>query len=372
VHLVGAGAMGGDIAAWLALHGKTVSIEDQSAEMISPAIRRAHRLYEHKLKDPRDRRDALDRLVPDLAGHGRRRADLVIEAVPEKVDLKREILRSLEADAREDAIIATNTSSILLSDLRDALERPERLAGLHFFNPVAKMPLVEVVGDDEVDENVMAQLTALCSTIDKQPVRVRSRPGFLVNRILTPYLLEALAMLDEGMQAEAIDAAAEAFGMPVGPIELSDQVGLDICLDVADRLTDQVDQPLASIPDWLRRKVDDGHLGVKSGRGLYEYDENGKAKKQEVEDAPGEQEIDRLILPMINTAAWCLAEGICEGPDVLDGAVIFGTGFAPFRGGPVHYARSCGISDIQSRLESLADKHGERFRPAPDFSSLLE
>ncbi|MDZ7668224.1 MAG: 3-hydroxyacyl-CoA dehydrogenase NAD-binding domain-containing protein [Gammaproteobacteria bacterium] len=370
VHVIGAGTMGGDIAAWCAHQGLLATLEDREAKLIAPAMKRAAALFEHKYSDARERRAAADRLIPDPAGAGRARADLIIEAVPEKLELKQRIFTELEAVAREDAILASNTSGILLEDIGSALDRPERLAGVHFFNPVARMQLVEVVGHDRLDETVRQRLCAFATAIDRLPVRVSSAPGFLVNRILTPYLLEALLLVDEGVAAERVDAAAEAFGMPIGPVELADQIGLDIALDVADGLRDKLDTPMPDIPDWLRRKVDDGDLGVKTGKGLYQY-KDGKADKSSVDEAPDPEHIDRLVLPMVNTAVECLGAGVVDDPDALDGALIFGTGFAPFRGGPLHYARQRGADEVRQRLRELAAAHGDRFRPSEAWEQVF-
>lgn len=370
VHVVGAGTMGGDIAAWCAHQGFLATVEDQEAKMIAPALRRAAGLFAYKHRDRRERQAAADRLVPDPAGAGRAKADLIIEAVPEKLELKQQIFRELEAAARPDAILASNTSSILLENIGEALERPERLAGLHFFNPVAKMQLVEVVRHDAVDTAVLDALNAFAVAIDRLPVIVASRPGFLVNRILTPYLLEALTLVDEGEQPERIDAAAEAFGMPMGPVTLADQIGLDIALDVADTLADKLDAPLPDVPDWLRRRVEAGHLGVKTGRGLYEY-EDGEPKQGDVDRDPDAALIDRLVLPMVNTAVECLGSGTVDGGDALDGALIFGTGFAPFRGGPLQYTRSRGPDEVRSALSELADRHGPRFAPSRHWDEVF-
>jgi len=370
VHVIGAGTMGGDIAAWCAHRGLLATLEDREAKLIAPAMRRAAALFEHKHSDARERRAAADRLIPDPAGAGRARADMIIEAVPEQLELKQRIFTELEAVARDDAILASNTSGILLEDIGQALDRPERLAGVHFFNPVARMQLVEVVCHDRLDEAVRQRLCAFATAIDRLPVRVSSAPGFLVNRILTPYLVEALQLVDEGVAAERVDAAAESFGMPVGPVELADQIGLDVALDVADGLRDKLDTPMPEIPGWLRRKVDDGDVGVKSGKGLYQY-KDGKADKASVNEAPDPEHLDRLVLPMVNTAVECLGAGVVDDADALDGALIFGTGFAPFRGGPLHYARQRGADEVRQRLTELAAAHGDRFRPSDAWARVF-
>jgi 3-hydroxyacyl-CoA dehydrogenase/enoyl-CoA hydratase/3-hydroxybutyryl-CoA epimerase len=294
----------------------------------------------------------------------------VIEAVPENLELKRRIFTELEGQVRAEAVLASNTSGLLLEDIGASLDRPERLVGLHFFNPVSRMQLIEVVRHPGTAPAVLEQAMAFAVAIDRLPVRVQSAPGFLVNRILTPYLLEAVVLMDEGVDAERVDLAAESFGMPMGPAALADQVGLDIALDVADGLRAALDTPLPAVPAWLRRKVEEGHLGVKSGRGIYDY-HNGEAKKRKVEDAPDPEHVDRLVLSMVNMAVTCLGRGIVGDEDSLDGAVIFGTGFAPFRGGPLHYAKSRGGDAVQARLRELAERHGPRFEPSDQWPTVF-
>jgi 3-hydroxyacyl-CoA dehydrogenase / enoyl-CoA hydratase / 3-hydroxybutyryl-CoA epimerase len=369
VHVIGAGAMGGDIAAWCAWHGFTVTLADTQPAALAKAIARAAELY-GKIGHKRiDTRDALDRLTPDLDGEGVRTADLVIEAVPEKLDLKRKVYAATEPKMKAGAILATNTSSIPLEELRVGLRRPNHLVGLHFFNPVSRMQLVEVVSHDQVWSEVLLKARAFLGRIDRLPAPVRSAPGFLVNRALTPYMLESLVMLGEGYKRETIDAAAESFGMPMGPIELADTVGLDICLHVAEMLKDALDRPMPDVSQALRTKVELGNLGRKSGKGFYEW-KRGEAVKDRDAPKPTQEMTDRLILPMLDVCVGCLREGIVADEDTVDGAMIFATGFAPFRGGPLHYARWRGVADIRAELERLAQRYGERFRPDPGWDQL--
>lgn len=370
VHVVGAGAMGGDIAAWCAGQGLRVSLADMKAEPIAGAVKRAAELYGKIIRKPILVRDALDRLVPDMEGEGVRNADLIIEAVPEKLELKHKVYAAIEPRMKQGAILATNTSSIPLQDLRTNLIRPERLVGLHFFNPVSRLQLVEVVSHDGSNSEVLKQALAFVGAIDRLPLKVASSPGFLVNRALTPYMLEAMVMLDEKIDQRLIDAAAERFGMPMGPIELADQVGLDICLDVGDMLRSKFGDLLPPTPAWLRDKVARGELGRKTGKGFYVW-KAGRADKargpQPLE--PTDEMIDRLILPMSNVCVAALREGIVEGADVVDGAMIFGTGYAPFRGGPLNYARTRGVENVVSTLRALAGKFGGRFTPDPGWDT---
>jgi 3-hydroxyacyl-CoA dehydrogenase/enoyl-CoA hydratase/3-hydroxybutyryl-CoA epimerase len=262
------------------------------------------------------------------------------------------------------AILATNTLSIPLQDLRTTLSRPERLLGLHFFNPVSRLQLVEVVSHDGTDAQLLKEALAFVGAIDRLPLPVKSSPGFLVNRALTPYMLEAMVMLDEKIDKSVIDAAAKKFGMPMGPIELADQVGLDICLDVGDMLRSKFGDMLPPTPAWLRDKVANGELGRKTGKGFYTW-KDGKADTGGMSaiSEPSAEMIDRLILPMSNVCVACLREGIVDNADVVDGAVIFGTGYAPFRGGPLNYARTRGVDNVVSTLDALTDKFGGRFTP---------
>jgi 3-hydroxyacyl-CoA dehydrogenase / enoyl-CoA hydratase / 3-hydroxybutyryl-CoA epimerase len=333
VHIVGAGTMGGDIAAWCALRGLTVTLQDQNAERLSPAMGRAAKLFSDRLKDPLRVRDAQDRLIPDVAGDGVARADIIIEAIFENLEAKQQLFTALETKAKPTALLATNTSSIPLEQIAAPMRDPGRLIGLHFFNPVARMMLVEIVVSAITHAELIPVAAAFTRQIDKLPLPVKSAPGFLVNRILAPYLDEAMRCVDEGMAPETVDEAALAFGMPVGPIELADTVGLDICLAVGKMLG-----PDAVPPKRLSELIAAGNLGRKTKRGFYDWS-GGKAAKS----APGAVPpglADRLIAPFVTEAEAALAEGIVSDADLVDAGAIFGTGFAPFRGGPLHYAHS--------------------------------
>jgi 3-hydroxyacyl-CoA dehydrogenase/enoyl-CoA hydratase/3-hydroxybutyryl-CoA epimerase len=330
VHVIGAGVMGGDIAAVCAMRGIRVTLQDTSPERVAPAMKRAAELFQRRLKDKRRVRDAMDRLIPDVSGAGAARADVVIEAIFENLQAKRELFARVEAVAKPEAILATNTSSLKLGDIAAQFKDPSRLVGIHFFNPVPQLQLVEVVAGERTRAEVAQKAAAFVRQIDKLPLPVKDSPGFLVNRVLGPYMQNAFRMLDEGMQAETIDAAMEAFGMPMGPIELADTVGLDICLAAGKELA----KPGAQAPKVLLDKVAAGHLGKKTGQGIYRY-ENGKP----VKGSPGawdQRLIDALIEPYLNEAKAVLAEGIVADAELIDAGLIFGTGFAPFRGGPLH------------------------------------
>lgn len=369
VHVIGGGVMGGDIAAWCALRGLRVTLQDRAPEYLSRAVQRAHQLFRHKLKDPYAVQAAIDRLMPDHRGSGIRNADVVIEAIYEDLDAKQALYAQVEPLMKADALLASNTSSIPLAQLGSNLARPGRLVGLHFFNPVAKMPLLEVVHDSHTEAAMINRAAAFARHIDKLPLKVRSSPGFLVNRVLMPYLLEAVELLDAGTPATAIDRAAIAFGMPMGPIELADTVGLDICLSVAGKMAGALHNP---VPEKLRALVDEGHLGRKSGQGFYAW-KDGKAVKP---NPAGEALVrdpdisDRLILRLVNESVACLREGVVDDEDLLDAGVIFGTGFAPFRGGPMHYVHSRGSAEVKQRLDELEDRFGQHFHADPGWGAI--
>jgi 3-hydroxyacyl-CoA dehydrogenase/enoyl-CoA hydratase/3-hydroxybutyryl-CoA epimerase len=335
VHIVGAGVMGGDIAAVCAMRGLSVTLQDTAPERLAPAVKRAAELFRRRLRDERRVRDALDRLIPDVSGDGARRADVIIEAIFENLEAKRSLFARLESMAKPEAILASNTSSLRLSDIATALKDPARLVGIHFFNPVPQLQLVEIVSSINTNHEVPRSAAAFIRQIDKLPLPVKDSPGFLVNRVLGPYMQNAFRLLDEGYKPETLDAAMEAFGMPMGPAELADTVGLDICLAAGKALAKTTE-----VPKVLANKVALGHLGKKSGLGLYRY-ENGRPVKGQP-DVYDAALIDTLIEPYLREAEAVLREGIVADADLVDAGLIFGTGFAPFRGGPLHYMSSRG------------------------------
>ncbi len=361
VHVVGAGVMGGDIAAWAAFKGFDVTLQDREMKYIQPALDRARQLYEKNLHTPEKVEATVRRLRADVDGSGIASADLAIEAIYENAAAKRELYGKIEPQFRADEILATNTSSIPLDQLREGLDAPQRFLGLHFFNPVAQMPLVEVVRHDRLDPAIEKRALAFCKAIGKLPVAVKGTPGFLVNRILMPYLLEAIRLYSEGVPGAVLDREARKFGMPMGPIELADTVGLDVCVSVGKELAPFLG---LEVPLGLDDKIESGKRGKKDGQGLYVW-QDGKPEKPEVDKdytmPPDLQE--RMILPMVNEAVACLADRVVDDADLLDAGVIFGTGFAPFRGGPIQYARSEGVDKLKARLEQLAQRYGERFSP---------
>ena len=337
VHVVGAGVMGGDIAAVCAMRGMSVTLQDTAPERIAPAIKRSAALFKRRLRDERRIRDAMDRLIPDVKGDGARHADVIIEAIFENLEAKRALFAKIEALAKPDAVIASNTSSLKLADIAAGFKDPSRLVGIHFFNPVPLLQLVEIVAGEKTNPDMAKKAAAFVRQIDKLPLPVKDAPGFLVNRVLGPYMQNAFRLIDEGTRPETIDAAMEEFGMPMGPAELADTVGLDICLAAGKALAKNVSSE-ADVPQVLSKNVALGHLGKKSGQGIYKY-ENGKAVKGAPDSYPPSL-IESLIEPYLHEAQAAVADGIVADADLADAGLIFGTGFAPFRGGPLHYLKS--------------------------------
>ena len=367
VHVVGAGVMGGDIAAWCALRGLKVTLQDRAVEYIEPALKRAAKLFSKRIHDANDRAAATDRLLADVDGDGVADADLVIEAIFENLEAKQSLYQKLQSSMKPGAILATNTSSIRLEELRTVMNEPDRFIGLHFFNPVSALPLVEVIRCDDTVQEVLDAGFAFVKDIGKFPLECASSPGFVVNRLLGPYMAEAMHLAEAGVPLTAIDKAAEDFGMPMGPVELLDSVGLDVALQVSQVLGAAFNR---AVPGRLAQMVENDQLGRKSGQGFYAW-RDGKALKPQEDFAGQPADIgDRLILPMLNEAVACLHEGVVSDADLLDAGVIFGTGFAPFRGGPLHYARNRGIGEILQIMEGMAANHGDRYRPHEGWSEL--
>jgi 3-hydroxyacyl-CoA dehydrogenase/enoyl-CoA hydratase/3-hydroxybutyryl-CoA epimerase len=367
VHVVGAGVMGGDIAAWCALRGLTVTLQDRGAEYIDPAIKRAHELFEKRIRDPAQRADARNRLRADVDGAGVPEADVVVEAIFENLEAKQDLYARLEPRMKSSALLATNTSSITLEPLAAKLARPDRLVGLHFFNPVAQMPLIEIVSGERTGEAAADAAVSFARRLDKLPVPCRSAPGFIVNRVLMPYLHEAMYAAQEGVPLALIDKVAVDFGMPMGPVELADVVGLDVASHVGKIIAAELGRPapdLGQLDALLAQKK----LGRKSGAGFYEW-KDGKAVKPPTSGVAAPDDlIDRMILVLVNECVAVLREGVASDADLIDAAVIFGTGFAPFRGGPLEYAKSRGVTEVVARLSELAKRYGSRFQPDPGWT----
>ena len=372
VHVVGAGVMGGDIAAWSAFKGFEVTLQDREQRFIDAALGRAQDLFAKKVKDEAKRPAVAARLQGDLEGNGVADADLVIEAIIENPEAKRDLYAGIEPRLKPDALLTTNTSSIPLVELREHIARPAQFAGLHYFNPVALMPLVEIIHHDTMAPETQQRLAAFCKQLDKLPVPVAGTPGFLVNRVLFPYMLEAVTALSEGIPGPAIDKVAVKFGMPMGPIELVDTVGLDVGAGVAKELAPFLG---IAVPAALGT-VEAGKRGKKDGQGLYKWVDTEKGSKPQKPELPKDYKApedleDRLLLPMLNEAVACLHDGVVADAELLDAGVIFGTGFAPFRGGPIQHIRDTGADLLLARLKALQAKYGDRFAPRAGWDSPL-
>ena len=335
MHVVGAGVMGGDIAAIGAMAGLDVTLTDMNDAAIVGAIARAKKLFERRLKSDEKVALALARLRTDLNGNGATDADLIIEAVAEKLEVKQAVFKNLEAVSKASAILATNTSAIPLEDIATALIGPERLIGLHFFNPVPVLPLVEVIWSKYSDPEIVSRGMQFAGQIGKMPVRCKSAPGFLVNRALLPYIFKAIEAVAGGEKADHIDEALVDFGMPMGPIELADQIGLDVCLDVGIVLG----MPPAT-KALLDEKCRTGTIGRKSGSGFYEWDGNRAIRAHQSKDPRVMAAIAKnMLAPMIEECRQAVDENVVDTADSADAGMIFGIGFPGFRGGPLNWSK---------------------------------
>ncbi|MBF0446751.1 MAG: enoyl-CoA hydratase/isomerase family protein [Magnetococcales bacterium] len=368
IHVIGAGVMGGDIAAWCAWKGLRVTLEDAQEQSISNALQRADALFNKKSRDRRLVQAAMDRLIPDQKGYGMAKADVVIEAIFENLKAKQTLLQQVEPCLKKGAILATNTSSICLEEMATVLQEPGRFVGIHFFNPVAYMPLIEIVRGRETSEQSVRLGCAFATTIGRTPLPVKSGPGFLINRLLMPYLSEGIRLVAEGISAKEVDRAAKGFGMPMGPLTLADMVGLDICLSVSNILHNVGTKQSTSL---LKQQVDQGYLGKKTGRGFYEYTKGKQGKpafgQQNKRPADTSQ---RIVGALLNETVAALTAGVVEDTDLLDAGVVFGTGFSPFRGGPIRYIATDGKEKWIETLEKLEKIHGPRFTPHPGWRNL--
>ena len=343
VHVIGAGTMGADIAGVCVAAGMEVTLQDINAEQLAKGIAAQGKLFSRKFKTRALKAAAKQRLIADPEGKGIARADVIIEAIVERLDVKQKLFADLETKIKPGAVLATNTSSLKLADISAPMNDPGRLIGLHFFSPVPQMPLVEVVRGANTREEEVKKGAAFVTAIDKFPLITKDVPGFLVNKVLTPYMFAAMERLEKGEDKEKIDEAARAFGMSMGPIELADNVGLDVCAHVAKILGQ------SSEGSRLDRLVASGRLGKKTGEGFYVW-KDGKPVKSDVQYS--KSELDKLgrelVAPMVAESQKSLDEGVVESADLVDAGMIFGTGFAPFRGGPLHYNAKQSTSDTAS------------------------
>lgn len=350
VGVVGAGVMGGGIAQLAASRGLDVRLKDVREEAITLALRTARDLFDSLTAKRRllrhEAERAMGRIMPTLRYEGFERADAVLEAVVERMEVKKQVFSELEKYASKDCVFATNTSALSISEMARGLKRPERVVGLHFFNPVHKMPLVEIVRGEATSDEAVAAALALAQTLGKTPVVVKDSPGFLVNRLLTPYMMAAVQLVEEGVPMEAVERAALDFGMPMGPLALFDEVGIDVARHVGETLRAAFPERVASSPllDSLYEKK---QWGKKTGRGFYVH-EGGKRRPHPdiVSLSRGKRVGDlmmRLFRPVVEEARLALKEGVVARAEDIDLAMVMGTGFAPFRGGPMRWAESAAI-----------------------------
>jgi 3-hydroxyacyl-CoA dehydrogenase/enoyl-CoA hydratase/3-hydroxybutyryl-CoA epimerase len=375
VLVVGAGLMGSGIAQWLSARGLRVVLKDIGPEPLGKGLQSIHKIYRDTIKrrifSETEAQAGLDRILPTYEDIPLRDVDLVIEAAVEKLDLKQQIFRGIAEKVPNCQAIASNTSALSIDAIANGLPDPGKVVGIHFFNPVHRMQLVEVVQGTKTAPQTLATAIQFVKSIGKLPVLVKDSPGFLVNRILLPYMMEAFNLFSEGYRLERIDRVMLDFGMPMGPLRLTDEVGLDVSLHVGSDLAQRV-QNLPPLNNTIERMIAQGWAGRKSGKGFYVYNsgeerQNPELNAYQAENEPTDSDDtvlrDRLVLVMVNEAARCLAEKVVADPADVDFAMIMGTGWAPFRGGPLRYADSIGISNIVTRLRSLSEKGRDYFAP---------
>lgn len=374
---LGAGVMGGGIAQLFASRNIPVRVKDINYDAVAKAYQQASHVLSGKLKKRRINRLEFNHILQNITGtsdySGFKSIDFVVEAIVEDLGIKKKVFTEIEQVIRPDTIVATNTSSLLVDDMAEAFEHPERFVGMHFFNPVDRMPLVEIIRGESTNDQSLITAFQLAKKLGKTPVVVNDGPGFLVNRLLVPYMVEAISLLEEGYKIGQIDSVMVRFGMPMGPVELFDEVGLDVAYKVAKILAQSMGDRLAE-SDLLTRMIELGRLGKKNNRGFYNYEGKKKHIAPEItsliriqkKGSPlsGSELIQRMIYPMVNEAARCLEEGIVSRPEKLDLAMIFGTGFAPFRGGLLGYADTEGIAKITETLNHFSTVYGVRFKPS--------
>jgi 3-hydroxyacyl-CoA dehydrogenase/enoyl-CoA hydratase/3-hydroxybutyryl-CoA epimerase len=381
--VIGAGVMGAGIAQWLSSRERSVVLRDINNEAVQKGMAVIDKLYRDGVKHGTftrlEARDGVDRIHPVAAPVPLQSVDMVIEAAVENLEMKKKIFQDLEALVSSETILATNTSALPVSELAAAISRPDRVVGLHFFNPVHQMQLVEVVAARQTSPECLQRTLRLAQQIGKLPVLVKDSPGFLVNRILMPYLIEAANLFEGGASVTKIDDMMLDFGMPMGPLRLVDEVGLDVALHVAGTLATSFPGWM-TIPDCLRNMVARGLLGRKCGAGFYKYGKSKDArpnpqavefvKHRDARQLSREELQERMFFPMANEAARCLQEGVVNEPADVDFAMIMGTGFAPFRGGPLRYVDSLGVDRVVGAMGRLADKGAAHFTPCTTLAAM--
>ncbi|MCB0326218.1 MAG: enoyl-CoA hydratase/isomerase family protein [Bdellovibrionales bacterium] len=376
--VLGAGVMGAGIAGLFADKGKKVRLKDISEEALAKGLRNIWSIYEKNRKKRREKHRFVDEkihrisLTKDFSGFSR--LHFVVEAIVEKIEVKQKVLAELAAYVPKDTIIASNTSALSLTEIASVVPSPERVVGMHFFNPVHKMPLIEIVQAEQTSEQTIASTRQLALAMGKTPIIVQDKPGFLVNRILGTYLSEAIRMAEEGTPVSCIEKQAVEFGMPMGPFDLFDEVGLDVANHVGRYLSDSFDY-LPKTSSLISTMIQNNRFGKKNGKGFYKH-QQGKKKLDEsflesmglktkgtIDEDKKIELIDRLILVMVNEAYRCLEENVVQSEQDVDVGTVLGMGFAPFRGGLISYARARSLEKIVARLEQLSDQHGTHFSP---------
>ncbi|MDZ7344027.1 MAG: 3-hydroxyacyl-CoA dehydrogenase NAD-binding domain-containing protein, partial [candidate division KSB1 bacterium] len=376
IGVLGAGVMGGGIAQLMAHNNLPARMKDVNLAYVAKGMEAAAKIFSEAVKKrrltPKEMQNKMALISGTADYSGFKNVDLVIEAIVEKMDIKKQVFAEIDNIVPAHCILASNTSSLSITEMAQATKRPEKFAGLHFFNPVHRMPLIEVIRGASTSDATVASLVAFAKKIGKTPIVVKDSPGFLVNRILGIYLAEAGRLLAEGATIEQVDTALLDFGMPMGPFHLLDEIGIDVAAKVSHILAEAFGARMAG-DGFLDKIAESGRLGKKSGKGFYIYEGKNKkidpaiygfvGKAGKFEQTAAEIQ-DRCVLPMINEAARCLAEGLVRQPEDVDAGMIFGTGFPPFRGGLLRYADARGLDNIVGKLETLAGKYGERFKPA--------
>lgn len=376
--VLGAGIMGAGIAQWLSSRGFRIILKEVFPDVLASGMASIRKSYQvavnKKVLTQTQARQGIDRITPMTAEISMRNVDLVIEAIVEDLETKQKVLEQLEARANKRTLFATNTSALSISAIGNGFRHPQRLVGLHFFNPVHRMPLIEIIRGKCTSRQSVAQAFEFANRIAKTPILVRDHPGFLVNRILIPSMIEALHLFNRGESVAEIDSLMLRFGMPMGPLRLIDEVGTDVAGHVARNLANNLPN-FNTLPGILARMTKEGLLGRKSGKGFYDYETHPENPRPNPDLAnlgwvsqprvPWHEMRDRMIFCMVNEAARCLDEGVASSSTDIDLAMVLGTGWAPFRGGPLRYAESLGIPAAIGTLRDLASTAGPHFLPSP-------
>lgn len=379
--------MGGGIAQLVSEKEIPVRLKDVNFEAIGKGLRAAQEVFSKALKKKKINIYEMKRKMALISGStdysGFRNEDVVIEAIVEDLDIKRKVLAETAKNCKENVIIASNTSSLSITEIGRDLPRPENFVGMHFFNPVHRMPLIEVIRGEKTSHEAAATIYALSKKLGKTPIIVKDGPGFLVNRLLMPYLNEAVYILGDGNSIESIDKALLKFGMPMGPLLLIDEIGIDVAVKVAKILGHGLGSRAEPSP-LMAKVVESKRLGRKNHKGFYKYDSSGKAEGADHEiykdlglDSPKnsideEHLVYRALFPMINEAALCVEEKIVESPEMVDLGMIMGTGFPPFRGGLLRWADSLGAQKIVDELELMVGRYGLRFKPSAPLKNMAK